>query len=102
MSSPAVDRWPLRLSLAYLVFTIAVFVAGPFDWPVRNWLNLLAFLAAALLGIVVGYRIAVIHGQARAGPLPRWDAVIAIGALSSLILLLPNTYIYAGKMPWDV
>src|SRR5262245_43340442 len=102
MSSPAVDRWPLRLTLAYLAFTIAVFVAGPFDWPVRNWLGLLAFLAAALLGIVVGYRIAVVHGQPRAGPLTRWDAVIVIGALSSVALLFPASYIYAGKMPWDV
>jgi len=92
----------LWLSLGYLAFTIAVFVAGPFDWPVKNWPELLAFLAAVLLGILVGYRIAVVHGRPRAGSLQRWHVVIVIGSLSSLVLLFPASYIYAGKMPWDV
>ena len=46
---------PLLLVISYLMLSMLLFFAGPFDWPVKDESSLLIFLVSVFFAIVVGY-----------------------------------------------
>lgn len=92
---------PLMLGMAYLSLTILLFFTGPFDWPVTNEGVLLFFLIVCLLAIALGFTLGVIKvGRGKA--LSSWRFFYRIGALFSIVLVFPATWVYTGKWPWEV
>ncbi|HEN8799339.1 TPA: hypothetical protein U8251_001914 [Pseudomonas putida] len=92
---------PLWLGVLYLCATIALFFSGPFDWPVNNGGVVLGFLLITLLALALGYTLsgcAITPGR----PLLNWRNCYRVGALASIVLLFPSTYVYTGKWPWEV
>ena len=49
----ACERNRVRLMIAYLLSTIAIFAFGPVDWPIENWKTLFVFLGAVLASELV-------------------------------------------------
>ncbi|ATE62280.1 hypothetical protein [Thauera sinica] len=92
---------PVALGATYLATTILLFFAGPFDWPIRNADVLTMFLSACVAGIVLGFLIGSYVGVPRqhfAG----WRMFFRFGAVASVILLFPSTWVYTGKWPWEI
>ena len=92
---------PLFVGIAYLITTIALFAAGPFDWPINNPVTLGLFLSASLISIAVGFSIGS-RFHSPAGHLHAWRFYFRLGAIASIALLAPSTLAYTGKWPWEI
>jgi hypothetical protein len=104
--SPAgVTRLPLVATFGYLVATFAIFLVWPINWPiyyVSDWLGLIAYvtLCFAVMGAAMYWGSA---GATRlTAPLPRLNLLLAAGAIAAAVLLVPSTYSYTGRGPWEV
>lgn len=90
-----------RLGLYYLLFTIALFVFGPFDWPLPSNIPVLLYLAALLFMLYSGHSVGLSRAPLHS-PLHATKAIFIFGALSATLLLLPSSIIYTGRWPWQV
>jgi hypothetical protein len=97
----SIERFPIRLVLLYVGATVFVFIYGPFDWPVDNWVMLFCFLTATMLALWLGFRFAVAR-RATGTFFGGWRSIIAFGAAASLTILFVAAPIYTGRMPWEV
>lgn len=97
---------PLLFVIAYLVMTVAFFFNGPFDWPVVDEARLIAFIISALAAISFGYFIGIktklSSGRNFVIRELNWRRTFKIGAISSIIIFIPATYVYTGKFPWEI
>lgn len=94
---------PLAFFFVYLNATVALFVWGPWPWPVRSWFSILSFLAAAHLALVLGYVAAARSNRPRvyrtfASP----NYLVAVSALVTIALLVPTASFRAGGLFADV
>lgn len=97
-------RLPLVLVMAYLVATFALFLLWPINWPIYHaddWLRLIGYMVLCL--VVAGVcAFAGSAGDTRvSGPLPMLPALLAAGAVVAALLLIPTSYAYTGRPPWE-
>ena len=57
---------PIRLTMLYLLLSVAVFAFGPFDWPLTRPVMLYVLLASYMIALWFGYRIGVKKELAKA------------------------------------
>ncbi len=96
---------PLLLVISYLMLSMLLFFAGPFDWPVKDDLSLLIFLVSVFFAIIVGYLFGIKKSRfdEKLFLIKKldWKRVFKIGITASLVIFLPATYIYSNKFPWQ-
>lgn len=92
---------PIGLALPYLFTTWALFLFGPYVWPVREWWVIYFLVPGAFLSLALGFLLGA-RGQARGSGMPSAKVMFYIGALAAIILLTPATLTYTGKLPWQL
>jgi hypothetical protein len=98
---PNIERLPIRVVLLYVAVTFFVFILGPFEWPVDNWVSLIAFLALSMACLWVGFRYEIARGPSECTAIdPRW--IIILGSVAAVALLFVAAPVYTGKTPWQV
>jgi hypothetical protein len=92
---------PLIIIEGYLSLTVLLFLFGPFDWPRVNFYVLSAFLMLYQVALAVGYHMGIYKSQIirRKLDVNYW---FTASLVISVALIIPYTYIYTGKYPWDI
>lgn len=92
---------PLVIIEGYLALTVLLFLSGPFEWPRVDFFLLSAFLLIYQIALAVGYHMGAYksRGVRKSLDANRW---FKISLVVSIVLIVPYTYIYTGKYPWDV
>ena len=98
-------RLPLIVVFVYVVATFGLFLAWPIDWPIyttADWARLVAYVSLCL--IVIG--VAALKGSAGptrvTAPLPYLSLWLPLGAVAAALLLVPSTFAYTGRGPWEL
>ena len=91
---------PINAGLCYLAVTFLVFVFGPIDYPVKNYFSIATYFVLVCLFLNYGFRAAV-RQPVRASTLKISRAVFVSGAILAILILIPSSYYYTGKMPWE-
>jgi hypothetical protein len=92
---------PINAGLCYLTLTFVIFLLGPIDYPVKNFAPVVVYFGLVCVALVVGYRSALIQ-PVKSSTISISRAVFVIGSLLAVITLIPSSYFYTGKMPWEV
>ena len=103
--SPAgITRVPLMLVFGYVVGTFLLFLAWPVNWPIyytADWVRLFSYVALCLIVLW----IATVRGSAGptrvTAPLPGLAILLALAAIVAVLLLIPSSFAYTGKAPWE-
>lgn len=105
VSPEGLTRLPLGIVFGYVVATFLLFLAWPIDWPIytfANWMRLAAYVTLCLT--VIG--VAAYRGSAGAtrvtAPLPYLSVWLPLGAVAAALLLIPSSFIYTGRHPWEL
>ncbi len=100
----AASRLPLTLVMVYLVATFGLFLVWPVSWPIYHagdWIRLIAYVSLCLV-VAVGCAFAGSAGETRVtGPLPLLPILLVLGAIVAALLLIPTSYAYTGRPPWE-
>lgn len=92
---------PLFAWFGYHAIVLLIVFCGPIDWDIPNASQLIGFIAACNLVFAIGY-----FSAARVKPKPASTDVtlilLKIGILLTIVLLIPNLYLYTGKGVEDV
>jgi hypothetical protein len=104
--SPAgITRVPLMLVFGYVVGTFLLFLAWPVNWPIyeaTDWARLIGYVALCL-GVIWAATMAGSAGPTRVtAPLPWLAILLPLAAIAAALLLVPSSFAYTGKAPWDV
>lgn len=91
---------PIKAGLCYLAFTFLLFLFGPIDYPVKNYVSVVTYFICVLLFLRFGFRAAV-QRPARESTLRLSRTIFVIGSALALLILVPSSYYYTGKMPWE-
>lgn len=93
-------RLPINAGLAYLAFTFLLFLFGPIDYPIKN--NVLVVIYFMLICVVMGlwFRFAL-RQHLRASTLNISRPIFVVGSILAVLILMPSSYYYTGKMPWE-
>ena len=98
-------RLPLLLVFGYVVATFAMFLIWPINWPIyyaSEWARLVAYVS--LCFAVIG--VAAMAGSSGAtrltAPLPYLTVLLIAGAVMSALLLVPASFAYTGRGPWEL
>jgi len=90
---------PLIICGGFFLFTILVFVFGPFDWKINNGFNLYSFLFFSVLALVTGYILAVKKGKVTNSKLNvNTNNILILCAFVYLILYIPTVFSATGKL----
>jgi hypothetical protein len=92
---------PFVLVVSYLLVTLALFFWGPFDWSVDNYDYLLLFLGAVVFSLFIGFLIGSIVPLCVSSNKSSLNYA-KIGVVAGIILFLPMSFAYTGKMPWEI
>lgn len=92
---------PILVALPYLFITWALFLLGPYIWPVREWWAIYALVPAAFLALGLGFVVGT-RGSPHAIGMPTAKVMFWIGGLAAVILLVPSSLVYTGKLPWQL
>ena len=97
-------RLPLILVFGYVVATFVLFLVWPINWPiyrVGDWARLIGYVVLCLL-MVGGSALAGSAGPTRVvAPLAHIPLLLFAGAAVSALLLIPTSYAYTGRPPWE-
>lgn len=100
-----VTRLPLFLVLGYVVSTFAMFLLWPIDWPIYfswEWLRLVGYVGLCF-AIIAATMLAGSAGRTRlTAPLPGLPLLLAAGAAGAALLLIPASFAYTGRGPWNL
>jgi hypothetical protein len=100
-----VTRLPLFVVLGYLVSTFVLFLIWPINWPiyyVSDWLRLIGYVGLCF-AVISGAMIWGSSGATRlAAPLSHLTLLLAAGAAAAALLLVPSSFSYTGRGPWEV
>ena len=100
-----ITRLPLILVLGCVAATFLLFLVWPINWPIyypEDWARLIAYVVLCLL-MIGGAAWAGSAGPTRAtSPLPYLSPLLSFGALAAALLLVPTSYTYTGRPPWQV
>lgn len=104
-AAAGVTRLPLLLVLGYIVATFAMFLLWPIDWPIyyfSEWLRLVGYVSLCF-AIIAGAMLAGSAGPSRlTAPLAGLPVLLALGAAAAALLLVPASFAYTGRGPWDL
>lgn len=92
---------PILVALPYLFATWLLFLFGPYVWPVRAWWAIYLLVPSAFLALGAGF-LTGIRGEARGAAMPSAPMFLWIGAIAAVVLLIPSTVVYTGKLPWQL
>lgn len=92
---------PLISGVGYLCLTVALFFWGAFDWPVDNGDVLALFLVVTFFAMGLGFFVGVVRRNT-GSELSSWRTFYRVGAIFSIVLVFPATWVYTGKWPWEV
>ena len=92
---------PLALGLSYILFTLFLFFISPFPWPIDDLSRLAVYMTAVFLALIAGYLFGSYSFKRKPQPL-NYGRFIIIGGVASVVLLIPSSYVYAGRWPWQV
>lgn len=95
------SKTPLKLVLSYLILTILLFLLGPLDWPIWDYVPVIAYIFAVLTFLSVGYAIGQ-NMKLGPGGLPKANLLFYVGSVSAILLLFPSARVYTGRWPWEV
>ena len=105
ITAARITRLPLLLVFGYVVATFVMFLAWPIDWPIyyfADWLRLVGYVALCF-GIIAATMVAGSSGSSRLNaPLPALPILLLAGALAAALLLVPASFAYTGRGPWDL
>jgi hypothetical protein len=100
-----VTRLPLLIVFGYLVASFATFLVWPVNWPiyyVSDWLSLIGYVTLCFAVIAAGMYRGSAGATAVTAPLKHLTLLLAAGAAAAAVLLVPSTYSYTGRGPWEV
>jgi len=100
-----ITRLPLMLVYGYVVATFLLFLVWPVSWPiyyVGDWLRLISYVLLCF-GVIGIATLAGSGGRTRVtAPLPHLPVLLAFGAFVAALLVIPASFAYTGKYPWEV
>ena len=91
---------PLLVGLGFLSFTFLLFLFGPIDYPVKNYVGVVTYFIVVLAVLNFGFRAGA-GRRAQGSRLEISRFVFVVGAVAALVLLVPSSYYYTGFMPWE-
>jgi hypothetical protein len=91
---------PINAGLFYLAVTFLLFLFGPIEYPVKNSIVVVTYFCAVLIFLSIGFRSSL-NRTVRSSTLRISRTIFVIGSALSIIILIPSSYYYTGKMPWD-
>lgn len=98
-------RMPLLLVFGYVVGTFVLFLTWPVNWPIygaAEWARLIFYVGLCLAALWAA-TVAGSAGSTRVtAPLPWLAILLPAGALLAALLLIPSSYAYTDRGPWDV
>jgi hypothetical protein len=98
-------RLPVLLVLGYICATFALFLAWPINWPIyhlTDWARLIAYVLLCL-AVLAAAALSGASGATRVtAPLPWLMALLIAGAIAAAGILIPSSYAYTGRPPWEV
>ena len=97
-------RLPLLLVFGYVAATFLLFLVWPINWPIyhaQDWLRLVAYVLLCLM-VIGGTTWMGSAGATRVtAPLPFLPALLILGAVAAALILIPTSYAYTGRPPWE-
>ena len=98
------SRLPLILVFGYVVATFVLFMVWPVNWPIyhaEDWARLIAYVLL-VLAVIGGATHLGSSGPARVtAPLAFLPFLLVLGAVAAAALLIPTSYAYTGRPPWE-
>lgn len=91
---------PINAGLSYLAVTFLLFLFGPIDYPVGNYVLVVTYIVLVCLFLGVGFRAAV-RRPPRVSTLRLSRTIFVVGSVLAVLILIPSAYYYTGKMPWE-
>lgn len=91
---------PINVGLCYLAATFLIFLIGPVDYPVTNYVLISTYFVLVCVFLAFGFRVAV-RQPVRISTLKFSRAIFVSGSVLSILVLVPSSYYYTGKMPWE-
>ena len=98
-------RLPLLVIFGYVVATFALFLTWPIDWPIYTfgeWIRLVAYVTLCLVVIGVAAFKGSMGPTRLTAPLPYLSVWLPLGAIAAALLLVPSTFAYTGRGPWEL
>ena len=99
-----VTRLPLYGVLGYIAATFLLFLLWPVNWPIYGlgqWARLISYVLL-VLAVTSWATYVGSAGQTRVtAPLPHLKIILALGAIASALILIPTSYTYTGRPPWQ-
>lgn len=100
-----ITRLPLLLVFGYVALTFALFLLWPITWPIyyaSDWVRLIGYVSVCFV-VLWAATLRGSSGPTRVtAPLPGLTALLVAGATVSALLLIPSSYAYTGRPPWEV
>ena len=104
-ATAGITRLPLLLVLGYIIATFAMFLVWPIDWPVyysSEWLRLVGYVGLCF-AIIAVTMVAGSAGPSRLNaPIAALPLLLAAGAAAAAALLIPASFAYTNRGPWDL
>lgn len=91
---------PVKAGILYLSITFLLFLFGPIEYPVRNYLPVLIYFVLVAAVLWLGFAAAV-RQPARLSTLRFSRTIFVMGSVLAVLILFPSAYFYTGKMPWE-
>lgn len=95
------NQLPLLLVLPYLVGTYLLFWFGPFNWPLKSVWVPAFYIPSCFALLVFGFFLGT-NCRPRVADLNWAPRFYVLGFVLALVLLVPTTYTYTGKYPWEI
>ena len=90
--------------MSYLLIVFGLFLVWPINWPIYGkgaWWLLILFVLLCYAALCVAFVFGV-RGRGLAGTGIPVRKIMLIGAIGSVALLVPLSFLYTGRGPWEV
>ena len=91
---------PVNIIISYIIFGFLLFILAPFDWVINNKFLLTIYVFLIVVITYIGFYVRV-KQSTQIAPSVNYKFIILVGAIFSLIVLIPATLLYSGKYPWQ-
>ncbi|HEX3422628.1 MAG TPA: hypothetical protein VHS33_04400 [Sphingomicrobium sp.] len=105
VSPEGVSRVPLIVVFSYLIATFAIFLVWPINWPIyylRDWLGLIGYVLLCFAVIAAAMYWGSAGATRLTAPLPHLNLLLWAGTAAAALLLVPSSFSYTGRGPWEV
>ena len=96
---------PPLMVFGYVVGTFLLFLFWPIDWPIYGsdrWTTLIGYVTLCFTTIAAGMRLGGEGQTTVVAALPNLKVLLAIGAGLAALLLVPSSFAYTDRGPWQV